>query len=442
MPNLSSISRNPNKNALLIIGDSIGAANTTYIPNVTTNSSWVGFSDFGPEFWMNSFLKSKKFDVLNFRCRSGLSAFELASSTRANWTLGKIIDSTNASVALIGLGTNDITNGRTASQIRDSLFSICSFVSDRLIKITVKSILPRSSASTWTSANRKTAIVANDLIRTMCIQNGWDYVDITTAICDYSSTTEFYANSNKLVDDTHPNNFGAMSIGKVLSDYFSANRHTLNSQNAIHFKDGYTYDTNSNQLIVNPKHESGWSALATFGGATLTTTTTTAPEGVGNASVCSVNSGNTATDGTTIYQAFSSDNLYVAGVSLRMSTKMVIDNGTNGVSPVGIISPKFSAKIAEPVGGATGGVGGFANIATTGKYPVDIALDIHAETPPLRFTGTENNQAHQVIFSMNAVANSVFRAKMYDTVIKIAESPYTSEKPCFWTDSDTPISVF
>lgn len=439
---LSTITLNPDKDALLIIGDSITAANTIYQENTTTKAFWSAFGDFGPETWMQAFLKGKRFRKTHFRARSGIAAYEIVAGSRANWTLSAIVTSSDAGTALIGLGTNDVTAGRTAQQVHDAIEAIGIACENRLMRVCIKSIFARRSDNTdWTTANINTTLRANDLIRKTCYTRGWSYINIAQAMTDYTNTSSWATPTAKLVDGTHPNNFGALKIGKVLADFF-ANRADFIPANIFHFRDGYAYDSTSNQLIVNPLHQSGWSFATTYGGETITGSTVDSPSGYGKASQLVFSGANTATTGTTAYQSFSSQPLYQAGMSIEAGATMVVDSGVAGVAPTNVICPSFYAGTSAPISGARGGVGAFADTATTGKVAIDQALDLQMITTPMRFSGEETNQEHQMICTMKSLENAAFRVRISDTFIRLGVSPYTLEKPCFWTDSNTPVSVF
>lgn len=435
------------EHGIMLLGDSI----MTISPAVATERLGYEMREqpLLAEFWMNAFLKGKRFRRTYGYGRSGRRAWQtVLTPGQENYSAADDVDLQLAACpaydVLIGLGTNDLPDveGRTSAQIIADITTIALKCKNAGRRVAIKSIIPRMAADAgWTTAVQQKALRVNHGIRNLCHTNGYGYIPAAEVLTDYSVLTGFVlpASPNFVTyDNVHPNNKGGRKIGKKLADYYAALRADSPNYGALHFIDDSSADVDNIQLLANPLFNgtTGWTLNAIAGIVTAVTNTVIAsPDGVGNALQVDITT-NAGGFLNLAYAAWDNAPAVVAGNYLLPTAKAKISaSGADTGAPTALTYVELRGELT---GAGTDARRaeiqsmGFGGNSGTNSMPIDEAIDVDL-TPsnPLIVRGTETGLNALFRVGMYFSAAGSARIVLYGCgFYKLSASPYTD--PLNW----------
>lgn len=121
-------------------------------------------------------------------------------------------------IAVVAIGTNDITGALTAQQSIANLKNIWDQLYQAGIVVIACTILPRTSSWGLTAAMRNQAVVINNFIRSQQgVRPNFEVVDATSSFLDYTAMDGF-ARAGLQIDGLHPAQAGAFLYGAAVAD--------------------------------------------------------------------------------------------------------------------------------------------------------------------------------------------------------------------------------
>lgn len=434
------------EHGIMLLGDSI----MTISPAVATERLGYEMQEqpLLAEFWMNAFLKGKRFRRTYGYGRSGRRAWiTVLTPGQANYNANDDVDLQLAACpaydVLIGLGTNDLpdSEGRTSAQIIADITTIALKCKNAGRRVAIKSIIPRMAADAgWTTEVQQKALRVNHGIRNLCHTNGYGYIPAAEVLTDYSVLTAFVlpASPNFVTyDNVHPNNKGARKIGKKLAEYYSTLRVDSPNYSPLHFIDDSSADNSNIQLLDNPLFNgtTGWTLNAIAGIVTAVTNTVIAsPDGIGNALQIDITT-NAGGFLNLAYAFWDNAPAVVSGYLLPTAKVKISASGADTGAPTELLYVELRGEIT---GAGTDSRRseirsfGFGGGSGTNSKPIDEALDVElTPTNPLIVTGNETglNAIYRVGMYFSAAGSArivLYGCGMYN----VSKSPYND--PVNW----------
>lgn len=440
--------------ALLVIGDSRTAYEGAYATDGTLRE--INYSHAGPVNWMQQMLGDLRFKRLHLRGRSGIRAYDVATSAVQGWDIASILASSDAKHVLVRLGTNDLglSSLYTADQIVDFLAAIVLAITTSGRIAHVATVEPRDLIDGYTASDTIRCVALNQLIMYRFASGQNTYcVDVTKQLVDYAQAakcTPIIAASTSVVHDgLHQSIRGAYLIGLALKNHFSQFRNNSFRFGSIHFLNTKANSsTKRKQLVSGPLMNSGINTIAKTG---LTFTTVAAPNGVGSA--LRVDSDATSiqslpTNGFAYQDININAGDIASGVTMYGYARFRISGAGGTGTPTGLKGIGIAAQIDRNggTGFAQGARCNFTDQDSSGGYATTSVCEFAGElllvTPRYTFTGSETLSLPYLLFYNKSLAGAQYRVEVYDCGV-ILENPGNPDRFAqFWTDTTPPVPVY